>query len=148
LGDADGVYTNAPGLPLAVFTADCLAVAIEGSGGVGVAHAGWRGVVAGVVTQLRTTMVSLGWEPVQAAVGPGIGPCCFEIGPEVEGQFPGYLSTTTWGTASVDLPAAVEAQLAGLDVWQARTCTHCSDGFFSHRRDGTPARSAGIVWVA
>lgn len=146
-GEADGLYTDRPGLPAAVFTADCLAVAIEGSGGVGIAHAGWRGVVAGVVANLRSTMESLGWDPVRAAIGPGIGPCCFEVGTDVAAQFPGHLSTTTWGTVAVDLPSAVETQLRGLEVWQARVCTHCSDGFFSHRRDGTAFRSAGIGWV-
>jgi hypothetical protein len=147
LGEADAVYTIRPGLPAAVFTADCLGVAIEADQGVGIAHAGWRGVVAGVVENLRTAMNAAGRTPLRAAIGPGIGPCCFEVGPEVAERFPANTSTTTWGTASVDLPAAVASRLEGLEVWQAGTCTRCSEGFFSHRRDGTPARMAAIVWL-
>ncbi len=147
LADADSLYTAAAGLPLAVFTADCLAVVLEADRGVGIAHAGWRGVVAGVVDNLRATMESAGWNLLRAAIGPGIGPCCFEVGPEVAARFPANTSTTTWGTASVDLPVAVAARLNGVETWSAGACTRCSDGFFSHRRDGTPARMAGIVWL-
>lgn len=148
LGDADAIHTERSGLPAAVFTADCLAVALEADDGVGIAHAGWRGVVAGVVATLRTAMSKAGRIPVRAAIGPGIGLCCFEVGDEVAEQFPAHRSTTTWGTQSVDLPAAVASQLVGLDVWQSETCTRCADGFFSHRRDGTAARMAGIVWLS
>lgn len=148
LDDADGIYTARPGLPAAVFTADCLSIAIEADRAVGIAHAGWRGVVAGVVDNLRNAMHAAGWEPLRAAIGPGIGPCCFEVGPEVAEQFPAHMATTSWGTVSVDLPAAVANQLDGLDPWQAKMCTRCSDGFFSFRRDQTAARMAGIVWLA
>jgi copper oxidase (laccase) domain-containing protein len=120
---------------------------IEADGGVGVAHAGWRGVEAGVVEHLRATMESAGWNLLRSAIGPGIGPCCFEVGPEVAARFPENTSTTTWGTVGVDLPAAVASQLAGLEVWQARSCTRCSDEYFSHRRDATRARMAGIAWL-
>jgi hypothetical protein len=147
LGDADALYTGTAGLPLAVFTADCLAVVLEADRGVGIAHAGWRGVVAGVVDNLKVSMEAAGWNLLRAAIGPGIGPCCFEVGPEVAALFPADPSTTTWGTASVDLPAAVASRLDGLEIWNAGVCTRCSDGFFSHRRDETPARMAGIVWM-
>jgi hypothetical protein len=140
LDDADGIYTARPGLPAAVFTADCLSVAIEADRAVGIVHAGWRGVVAGVVDNLRTAMNAAGWEPLRAAIGPGIGPCCFEVGAEVAEQFPAHLATTSWGTVSVDLPAAVANQLDGLDTWQAKSCTRCSDGLFSFRRDQTAGR--------
>lgn len=147
LAEADALFTDAAGLPLAVFTADCLAVVIEADRGVGIAHAGWRGVVAGVVDNLRTSMEAAGWKLLRAAIGPGIGPCCFEVGSEVSARFPADTSKTTWGTASVDLPAAVASGLAGLEIWTAGVCTRCSDGYFSHRRDATPARMAGIVWL-
>ena len=148
LGEADAVYTSRPGLPAAVFTADCLGVAIEADRGVGIAHAGWRGVAAGVVENLRSAMKAAGWTPLRAAIGPGIGPCCFEVGPEVAERFPANTSVTTRGTVGVDLPGAVALRLEGLEVWQAATCTRCSAEFFSHRRDGTPARMAGIVWFS
>jgi YfiH family protein len=147
LGDADAMYTSLRRLPLAVFTADCLAVVIEADQGVGVAHAGWRGVAAGVVENLRAAMEGAGWDLLRSAIGPGIGACCFEVGPEVAARFPDTLSTTTWGTTSVDLPATVASRLEGLEVWQAGACTRCGDGFFSHRRDTTAARMAGIVWL-
>ena len=147
LGDADALCTGTAGLPLAVFTADCLAVVLEADRGAGIAHAGWRGVVAGVVENLKASMEAAGWNLLRAAIGPGIGPCCFEVGPEVAARFPADASTTTWGTASVDLPAAVASRLDGLEIWSAGVCTRCSDGFFSHRRDETPARMAGIVWM-
>jgi YfiH family protein len=147
-GEADALFTVTPGVPLAVFTADCLAVAIEGADGVGIAHAGWRGIVAGVVERMRGDMESVGLVPTRAAIGPGIGPCCFEVGEEVAAQFEDHATVTTWGTTSVDLSSAVAAQLDGLQVWQAGICTKCSGGFFSHRRDGTPARAAGIAWVS
>ena len=145
-GAADAIYTGLSALPVAVFTADCLAVALEADRGVGIAHAGWRGVAAGVVENLRTAMEAVGWTVLKGAIGPGIGPCCFEVGPEVAAQFPANTSTTTWGTVSVDLPAAIATRLPGVDVWQAGECTRCNDAFFSHRRNTTAARMAGIVW--
>lgn len=147
LGAADAIFTARSGIPAAVFTADCLAVAIEADLGVGIAHAGWRGIVAGVVENLRAAMETAGLTPRRGAVGPGIGPCCFEVGPEVAARFPHHTATTTWGTVSVDLGEAVAVRLEGLDVWQAGACTRCSDTFFSHRRDGTADRMAGIGWL-
>ena len=147
LGEADAIYTSRSGVPLAVFTADCLAVVLEADRGVGVAHAGWRGVAAGVVENLRAAMEGAGWNLLRAAIGPGIGSCCFEVGPEVAARFPDNTSATTWGTVSVDLPAAVVSRLGGLKVWQAQACTRCNDDFFSHRRNATAARMAGIAWL-
>ena len=148
LGQADALYTSEPGVPVAVFTADCLAVVLEAEDGVGIAHAGWRGVAAGIVENLRAAMEAAGLRPLRSAVGPGIGPCCFEVGPEVAARFPTNLATTTWGTASVDLAGEVAARLDGLEVWQAGTCTRCSDAYFSHRRDRTASRMAGIAWFS
>lgn len=147
LGEADALFTGRSGAPVAVFTADCLAVALEADRGVGIAHAGWRGVVEGVVENLRTAMEVAGLHPLRAAIGPGIGPCCFEVGPEVAARFPASLAITNWGKASVDLPGAVAARLEGLEVWQAGTCTRCSDAYFSHRRNRTASRMAGIGWL-
>ena len=147
LGEADSIYTSQSGVPIAAFTADCLAVVLEADHGVGIAHAGWRGVAAGVVDNLRATMEAAGWNLLRSAIGPGIGPCCFEVGPEVTARFPANTSTTTWGTPSVDLAAAVASRLDGSEVWRAEACTRCSDEFFSHRRDATPARMAGIAWL-
>lgn len=145
-GEADAMWTKHPGLPLAVFTADCFSVVLMGEKAVGVGHAGWRGVAGGVVAQLREEMSMAGHRPTHAAVGPGIGPCCFEVGSEVAEQFTD-VSTTTWGTRSVDLRAAISKQLAGLDVWAADACTFHEPWWFSHRSDGTTERLASIGWV-
>lgn len=145
-GEADALWTTQRALPLAVFTADCFGVVLVADGAVGVAHAGWRGLVAGVVAKLRAAMDQAGNSPVRAAVGPGIGPCCFEVGSEVVELF-AAAATTTWGTDSVDLRAEISGQLAGLDVWTADACTFHDPGWFSHRCDGTTKRLATIGWL-
>jgi len=146
-GRADALWTTVSGLPLAVFTADCFGVVLHASDAVGVAHAGWRGADSGVVARLRSEMSRAGHEPTRAEVGPGIGPCCFEVGPEVAARFHRHDAETTWGTSSVDLAAAIEAQLDGVDTWLVDGCTHHEDGWFSHRRDGTLSRLATVGWL-
>ncbi len=146
-GPRDALFTTQAGLPVAVFTADCLGVALVADGAVGVAHAGWRGIVAGVIPALAEKMSRAGYPPVSAAIGPGIGPCCYEVGAEVERHFPNDLAETTWGTTSVDLPGAARTQLGDLKVWNAGACTRCSTGFHSHRANSTPARMATIAWI-
>jgi len=148
LGDGDGLFSTDHMLPMAVATADCYPIVIEAAGASGIAHAGWRGVVAGTVTALRAAMSSAGSAPVRAAVGPGIGACCFEVGPEVVSRFPGLERRTARGTVSVDLLEAIVRQLEGLDVWASRVCTHCGDGYNSYRRDGTDERQVAVAWVA
>jgi len=147
LGDADAVFTTVPELPLAVGVADCYPVALVADGGVGIAHAGWRGVVGGVVSRLREAMSAAGVAPHLAAIGPGIGPCCFEVGPEVAEQFPRFVTMTSRGTEGVDLPAALRSQLVGLTVWESGVCTMSDPAYHSFRRDGTPERQAAVVWL-
>ena len=146
-GEADALWTTDEGLPLSVFTADCFGVVLHAAEAVGVAHCGWRGTVAGVARNLRDEMSRAGQDPVWGAIGPGIGPCCFEVGPEVSRSFDGYRSGTTWGTESVDLVAALRDQLGGLEVWGVDECTRHDEGWFSHRRDGDLRRLATIGWV-
>jgi hypothetical protein len=146
VGEADALWTRQRGLPLAVFTADCLGVVLVSEGAVGVAHAGWRGMAAGVVGKLRAAMSAAGHVPIRAAVGPGIGPCCFEVGPEVAEMF-AAVATTSWGTDSVDLRAEASRQLPGLEVWTANGCTFHDPGWFSHRLEGTTKRLGTIGWV-
>jgi YfiH family protein len=146
-GEADALWTSERGLPLAIFTADCLGVVLTASDAVGIAHAGWRGAVGDVVGELRAAMSRSGHTPQRAAVGPGIGPCCFEVGPEVAGQFPDQGALTTWGTTSVDLLAAVEPSLSGLEVWSTSACTKHEEGWFSHRADATKQRLAALGWL-
>ena len=148
LDDADSMWSDVPGLPLAVFTADCFGVVLKAKSAVGVAHAGWRGAAAGVVLGLREEMTRQGYEPIVAAIGPGIGPCCFEVGPDVAERFPRDVAETRWGATSVDLAASLRRQLEGLEVWLSGACTMHETGFYSHRRSRTALRNATITWVA
>jgi YfiH family protein len=148
LGEADGMWSDVPRLPLAVFTADCFGVVLKAETAVGVAHAGWRGTAGGVVTALRAEMTSQGHPPISAAIGPGIGPCCFEVGPEVAARFPDEVRETSWGTRSVDLAAAIRRELEGLELWFLGTCTMHDESLYSHRRTRTAQRIATIAWVA
>lgn len=148
-GEADAIWTAVPGIALAVFTADCLGVVLQSANAVGVAHAGWRGAVAGVVSRLAGEMAEAGHGPDRATVGPGIGPCCFEVGQEVLEQFEvAEVATTTWGSPSVDLVAAVAGQLGKTVNFSTRDeCTRHDDRYFSHRRDGTMMRQVALGWL-
>ena len=145
-GPADAIATTSADLPLAVFTADCGGVILESPRAVAVVHAGWRGAAAGVVRRAATWMSDNGGT-VRAALGPTIGPCCFEVGEEVAAEFPDHVSTTTWGTLSIDLGAVIRSQIPDVEWWSADRCTRCSEGWFSHRLDATTARLATIGWM-
>lgn len=146
-GEADAVWTAERELPLAIFTADCFGVVLLAPGAVGVAHAGWRGARTEIVAKLRAAMEKAGHPPQRAAFGPGIEPCCFEVGPEVAEGFPAHTDTTDWGTVSVDLPAALSDQVDGLSTWRSGRCTKHEQGLYSHRGDQTPARQASLGWL-
>lgn len=146
-GPADALWTTETELALAIFTADCFGVVLGGAGAVGVAHAGWRGARSEVISHLRREMESAGRAPVRAAVGPGIGACCFEVGAEVLQEFPDSHATTSWGSPSVDLRSAIGHQLEGLETWFTDRCTLHDDGFFSHRENATAERMAAIGWI-
>jgi polyphenol oxidase len=146
-GEADALWTTTPWLPLAVFTADCFGVVLLAPGAVGVAHAGWRGVTSEVVPALRDEMAGSGHLPDRAVIGPGIGPCCFEVGPDVAMRFPDHKASTTAGSGSVDLLAAISEQLSGTRMVSTGGCTRHQDRFFSHRRDQTKKRMASLGWL-
>ncbi len=148
LDDADAIWSDVSGLPVAVFTADCFGVVLRSEAAVGVAHAGWRGTASGVVLVLREEMTRQGHEPVAAAIGPGIGPCCFEVGPEVAERFPQDVAATRWGATSVDLISVLRRQLDGIDVWVSGACTMHEPSLYSHRRNRTALRNATIAWVS
>jgi YfiH family protein len=147
LGDGDAIMTEVPGLPIAVATADCAPVVIEAADAVAVVHAGWRGAVAGVLPATLEKMRSKGHTVFRAAIGPAIGPCCYEVGEEVAERFPGFTAKTTWGSISIDIPRYLEAQLAGLEVWRSDECTYTSDRLNSWRRDRTAERQMAVAWL-
>ncbi len=133
--EADGQWTEDPEPTLAVSSADCvLVLAIGESGRLGVAHAGWRGIVAGVVENIVAAT-----EATLVFLGPAIGPCCFEVGSEVSEEFSMRYPAAVVDERHVDLWTGAEAaaRAAGAaNVEAARLCTSChADLFFSHRRD-------------
>ena len=146
LAEVDGQVTATPGLAPLVFVADCLPVALRGPGGVAMVHCGWRGLAAGIVAR--------GVEAVQAtaaAIGPGIGRCCYEVGPEVLAAF-GPLGDGIADGRMLDLEEVARRLLdrAGVKaVESSGLCTSCEpELFFSHRRDhGETGRQAGMVWL-
>jgi YfiH family protein len=147
LGEADAIFTTRPGLPVAVGTADCVPIIMEGPGVVAVVHAGWRGLVAGIVSAAMAAVSAAGGRLEAAAIGPCIGSCCYEVGDEVADHFSGYVRRTTWGTTSIDLAAAVADQLAPLEVWISNDCTYTSERLFSYRRDRTTKRQTSVAWL-
>ena len=87
---ADGQVTRDRGLALTALTADCLPIAVAGDGAVAMLHAGWRGLRDGVIAAGVAAIRELGGDgPLGAAIGPGAGPCCYEVGDEVRGRVPG-----------------------------------------------------------
>ena len=146
-GVGDALLTLRPALPLAVRTADCVPIVLHGEDAVSVVHAGWRGLVAGVVERTREALQRAGTPAERAAIGPAIGPCCYEVGDEVIAAFEGRASRTTWGAPSVDLWTDAERRLAGLDVWRADLCTRCEDTFHSYRGGAGAARQTTVGWL-
>ena len=152
--DHDGLLTAAPGLGLVVSYADCVPVVIVSAGAEGpelaVVHAGWRGMLAGIVGQAAAELARRG-SLLGAVIGPSIGPCCFTVDEELRARFaarfPGSAGAETvdlWSCAELDLEAAgvppAAIALVGL-------CTASDTRFFSHRRDqGSTGRHLAIAW--
>lgn len=168
LAEADALVTSTKGLGLVIQTADCLPVFFTSSDGavVGLAHAGWRGLAAGVlestVSLMRQEARRQGAsEKISAAFGPAIGPQTFEVGAEVRAAFldqktrlaelffkpaarPGKYLANLYGLASLRL-GVVKVDVLG-------QCRHCTvsepESFFSYRRDGPTGRHASVIWLS
>lgn len=147
LGRADAIFTRRPGLPIAVGVADCVPIVVEADRAAAVIHAGWKGIVAGVVEAAIAVMEQAGTPPRRAAIGPAIGPCCYEVGDDVADLFDGHRSHTTWGTTSVDLGGAVADRLRGLELWRSPACTYTDAELWSYRRDATTHRQVAVAWL-
>jgi YfiH family protein len=147
LGPADGIVTRVPELPVVIATADCVPVVMIGKDSVGVIHAGWRGVAAGIVPEASRIMRHAGDEVLKALIGPHIGPCCYEVGDEVVASIGGYEESTTSGSRSVNLAAAIRHQLSGVDVRDASACTMHDNRFNSFRDNATPRRQVTVAWI-
>lgn len=153
--DADALVAKDADVALAVFSADCATVALASPEGVmGAVHAGWKGVLAGVVGRAVEAVFALGASAVYAGLGPCIRAECYEFGPadldKVAAAIgPEVRAVTRWGTPALDLPAAVGSALAasGAELVAADgTCTGCSPDHYSYRASAAVERQALVVW--
>lgn len=161
---ADAALSTEPGLPCTVLVADCLPVLLAAPGrtGVAAAHAGWRGLAAGVLETAVAALAQAAACPpaaLRAWIGPGLGPEAFEVGADVLQAFgvrpeapgprfrPGRTPDRWWA----DLPGLAEDRLRALGLAvlvQAGRSTHAEPAaFFSHRRDGRSGRHAAALWI-
>jgi YfiH family protein len=147
----DGLWTDEPGLPMLKLTADCIPIAIarrNGRPALAVLHAGWRGLLEGIVT---AGVEALGKGPLAAAIGPAVGPCCYEVGPEVADPFVARFGSAVVHERRLDLWACAELALrtAGVGpIERIDFCTVCNpERFFSHRRSGQRRGAQGVVGV-
>jgi YfiH family protein len=150
----DALVTAVPGAAIAVQTADCGALLLEGGVAVGVVHAGWQGLLAGVIEATLDEMAALGSAPATARLGPIIRPRCYEFdGPGLDQLAARYgdavRATTSWGTPALDLGAGIGAACAarGIEVVDEGTCTACSPVHWSHRARAEPGRQALVAWI-
>ncbi len=145
----DGLWTDRPGQALMLVTADCLPVAlarVDGPARLAVLHLGWRGLLDGIV---EAGVAALGTGGIVAAIGPGIGPCCYEVGEEVAEPLRARFGGDVARDGTADLPLAAERALRAAGcatVETTRLCTACHpDRFFSHRRDRGVTGRQGLV---
>ena len=141
----DGHLTATPGLGLLVLVADCYPVALVERGMAAMLHCGWRGLAGGI---LERALERFGGERPAAAVGPGIGGCCYEVGEEVLDAFAGLDGVAAGRMLDLRAVIARKLEAAGVEhVEHVDHCTSCRDDlYFSHRRDdGVTGRQAGMV---
>src|SRR4051794_39032783 len=143
--EVDAHSTSDPGLTPLVMVADCLPVALAGPEGGAMAHCGWRGLAAGIVAEAAAAT-----DARAAAVGPGIGPCCYEVGEEVLAEFDDLDGVADGRMLDLTAVARLLLARAGVtEVESADLCTKCNpELFYSHRRDGErTGRQAGLAWM-
>ena len=141
----DGHITRRHGIAPLVLVADCLPVAVAGGGAVAMLHCGWRGLAGNIINKALARM------PAEAAaIGPGIGSCCYEVGQEVLDAFSGYKEVADGRMLNLRAIAEQQLRAAGIEqVEHVDYCTSCHpELFFSHRRDnGVTGRQGGIAWL-
>ena len=156
LGQADASYTNESGVVCAVMTADCLPLLICSTDGAQIAaiHAGWRGLLAGVITN---TVVAMQQQDFLVWLGPAIGPDCFEVGPEVRedfleksASFNDAFKRQGNGKWLADIYQLARIELAALGIVNVYGGTHCTftehERFYSYRRESQTGRMATLIW--
>jgi purine-nucleoside/S-methyl-5'-thioadenosine phosphorylase / adenosine deaminase len=152
----DGLWSDESGQAMMLLTADCLPVAIArdpGNGGrpaLAILHVGWRGLLGGITAEGARCLAG---GRLTGAIGPGIGPCCYEIGEEVAEPFRAAYGDQVLCGRNLDLWSAAEQALrqAGCEeVERTDLCTSCNpELFFSHRRDqGVTGRQGVVAYIA
>lgn len=162
---ADASIATQPGVVCAVLTADCLPVLFADLDGkvVGAAHAGWRGLAAGVLAATVSAMREAGAGEITAWLGPAIGPAQFEVGPDVLDAFlSSGADAKKVGASFTPYPGRPGKYLANMNalaklllardgvtrVWGGSHCTASeTDRFYSYRRDGVTGRLASLIWL-
>jgi polyphenol oxidase len=159
-GERDGrvgdvLVTSLSSTVLGVWAGDCAPVVLVSDSATVAVHAGWRGLAAGVI-DVAVTALGPATTPARAFLGPCIGPCCYEFDPADLVSVAGGVAvseqeltaTTTWGTSSLDVPAAVSGALArhGIPLDRSAECTGCDPRYFSHRRRNDLERHVVAVW--
>jgi YfiH family protein len=151
--EADALWSDEPGQPMLVLTADCLPVALVRANGaqpaLALVHVGWRGLLAGVVPAAAQTLGG----KLAAAIGPGIGPCCYDVSEGVARPFRERFGGAIVAGGRLDLWTATERELRAVgcsEIERVDLCTSCHpELFFSHRREGgVTGRQGGIGYVA
>lgn len=152
--EADAMVSK--GLPLAVMVADCIPVLLVGQASdrpvLAAVHAGRPGIANAIIPSVVDRMRSLGASGIRAWLGPSICGSCYEVPAALQAtvaaSVPATLSTTTWGTPALDLPAGARSQLEAADVVveYAGPCTLENESLFSYRRNNRTGRFAGLVW--
>jgi purine-nucleoside/S-methyl-5'-thioadenosine phosphorylase / adenosine deaminase len=146
----DGLWSDEPGRAMLLLTADCMPIALVRSDGevpaVGILHAGWRGLLAGIV---GAGVRALGSRGLVAAIGPSIGPCCYEVGEEVARPYREAFGDDVARDGTLDLWTAAERALRAAGVHhieRSNICTSChGERFFSHRRDAGKTGRQGVI---
>jgi YfiH family protein len=146
--EGDGLWTDEPNVPMLAFSADCLPIALarmNGAPGLALLHAGRLGLLEGVVDAGVAALRG----PLAAIVGPGIGPCCYEVGEDIAADYRARFGPGVIHGRNLDLWTAAERVLheAGVTaVDRLDVCTACdADRFFSHRRDGPVTGRQGVI---
>ena len=148
--DGDGLWASEPGLPMLKVTADCLPVALvrrHGRPGLALLHAGRLGLLEGIL-EAGVAALREGSGSLSAAVGPGIGPCCYEVGEEIAAAYRARFGAAAVRGRNLDLWTVAEHVLRGAgapSVERIDVCTACNPEFFSHRRDGGTTGRQGVI---
>lgn len=154
--EADAAVTAVPGAALAVTTADCVPIVLLAAEAVGVVHAGWRGLLGGVVGAAVASLADEGHLPTRAVIGPSICPAHYEFGPDDLGRVAtrwgdGVRASTDDGCPALDVVAGVRSALAEagvIDVAHEGGCTAAAAGsYWSHRARAETGRIATVAWL-